>query len=378
MKLVVFADDWGGHPSSCQHLLRPLLARHGAVWVNTIGTRRPSLTVADLHRAAVRLRAWSRPRHGDTHRNPVVVTPAMWPGFRGGWQRRLNARLMAQAVAAALGSRQGERRVAITTIPITADLIGRIDVDQWVYYCVDDFSVWPGLDGAALRALDDDQLRRADHLVVASEVLAERAARFGRSATLLTHGVDMDAWRAPSRTKVPSWWGRLKRPIWLFWGLIDVRLDADWCRALADGAAGPGTLVLVGPHGRAAPDIAGSVAPGPVPFEQLPALAAAADVLVMPYADLPVTQAMQPLKLKEYLATDRPVVMRDLPATRTWCDAGDAVSSQTAFVEAVRMRSQTGASPDQLNARSRLHAEGWPAKARIFERLLWTEEVPGA
>ena len=34
----------------------------------------------------------------------------------------------------------------------------------------------------------------------------------------------------------------------------------------------------------------------------------------MPYADLPVTRAMQPLKLKEYLVTDRPVVVADLPA----------------------------------------------------------------
>jgi hypothetical protein len=36
----------------------------------------------------------------------------------------------------------------------------------------------------------------------------------------------------------------------------------------------------------------------------------------MPYADLAATRAMQPLKLKEYLATGRPVVVRDLPATR--------------------------------------------------------------
>ena len=53
----------------------------------------------------------------------------------------------------------------------------------------------------------------------------------------------------------------------------------------------------------------------PLPYEALPGLAREASVLVMPYADLPVTWAMQPLKLKEYLATGKPAVVRDLPAT---------------------------------------------------------------
>ena len=62
----------------------------------------------------------------------------------------------------------------------------------------------------------------------------------------------------------------------------------------------------------------------PVPYEELPSLAARATVLVMPYADLPVTRAMQPLKLKEYLATGKPVVVRALPATGPWADCLDA------------------------------------------------------
>ena len=44
--LLVFADDWGRHPSSCQHLVRRLLDRHQVYWVNTIGTRTPRLNLA--------------------------------------------------------------------------------------------------------------------------------------------------------------------------------------------------------------------------------------------------------------------------------------------------------------------------------------------
>ena len=79
-----------------------------------------------------------------------------------------------------------------------------------------------------------------------------------------------------------------------------------------------------------------------LPFADLPHLAAAASVLIMPYADLPVTRAMQPLKLKEYLATGRPVVVRDLPANRSWSDCMDLADTPTEFARLVRLRLEQG------------------------------------
>ena len=131
------------------------------------------------------------------------------------------------------------------------------------------------------------------------------------------------------------------------------------------------TVLLVGP--KADPDPALLQTPGvahlpPLAFEQLPPLAREAAVLVMPYADLPVTRAMQPLKLKEYLATGKPVVASDLPANRAWADCMDVASTAEAFAGAVRLRLRTGLPPDQRAARARLASEGWDEKARLFER----------
>ncbi|MEM6554105.1 MAG: glycosyltransferase family 1 protein, partial [Planctomycetota bacterium] len=59
IELVVFADDWGRHPSSAQHLVGELL-RQGLVerlvWVNTIGMRRPRLRWGDVTRGVESLR----------------------------------------------------------------------------------------------------------------------------------------------------------------------------------------------------------------------------------------------------------------------------------------------------------------------------------
>jgi glycosyltransferase involved in cell wall biosynthesis len=103
-------------------------------------------------------------------------------------------------------------------------------------------------------------------------------------------------------------------------------------------------------------------------------LAAAASVLVMPYADIPATRAMQPLKLKEYLATGKPAVVRQLPSTREWADAADVCHTPEAFTAAVRERLRCGLPESHRLARERLTAEGWAAKARQFEKWVNNSE----
>jgi hypothetical protein len=164
----------------------------------------------------------------------------------------------------------------------------------------------------------------------------------------------------------------LERPQVVFWGVVDRRMDVSVVTRLAADLR-RGTVLLVGPadeHDPALDRTARVVRLPSLPFAQLPSLAAAAQVLVMPYADLPVTRAIQPLKLKEYLATGRPAVVRDLPATRGWVDCLDLADTPEAFSRAVRLRLETGLPDAQRAARARLAAESWVAKARTFERLV--------
>lgn len=390
VRLIVFSDDWGRHPSSCQHLIGRLMARYPVLWVNTIGTRRPRLSREDFGKAFGRLRTWLSPRaQGVQDRRPAnltVVSPLMYPGFRRRWQRRLNASMMARCVNRSLGRREdGERRVVITTIPTTADLVGRLDADAWVYYAVDDFSVWPGLDSAVLDAMERELASCVHAAAAVSVTIQRRLSTMGCRSLLLTHGIEPDFWAnvTDAQRQTQARWlaaairpgddpaERDRWPVLLFWGVVDRRLDTSLCIRLADEV---GRLVLVGPQ--QAPDDALSRHPrihltGPRPLPSLPALAAIADVLVMPYADLPVTRAIQPLKLKEYLATGRPAVVRDLPATREWSDAADVAADPTTFVEAVRRRAIDGIDAAQQDIRMRrLSGESWSHKARQLETLV--------
>src|SRR5262245_66433949 len=74
--LLVFSDDWGRHPSSCQHLIAKLLPHRSVTWVNTIGTRPPGLNWSTLTRGLGKVRSWLAPKR------PPPPTPP--PGGRGG------------------------------------------------------------------------------------------------------------------------------------------------------------------------------------------------------------------------------------------------------------------------------------------------------
>lgn len=391
--LLVFADDWGRHPSSCQHLVRQLMSRIPVTWVNTIGTRTPRLDLATLRRVREKLVQWSRRPDASDHirlpsapasvDEPTVLNPRMWPWFTQPRDRALNRWLLQRQLGPVI-RQMPQPVVALTTLPITADLSGCLPVDRWVYYCVDDFSAWPGLDGGTLREMDRRMIAAADQLLAVSEPLQQKIAAEGRTATLLTHGVDINFWKQPpgsdAGAPVPAPADQtpdrllcgLPEPLVVFWGVIDRRMDSGMIRELSNDLQ-QGTILLVGPQQDPDPRIAACPKVRLVPAQpmrQLPSIARRAAVLIMPYADLPVTRAMQPLKLKEYLATGKPVVASRLPAVRPWSDCMDVAESPRQFSEIVRNRIRIGADNAQIAARERLVGESWCARAETLEQIL--------
>ena len=461
--LLVFSDDWGRHPSSCQHLTRNLLERYPVLWVNTIGTRAPRMDMQTMRRVAEKMRQWgasgltrvfcqNRKRSAaaviqheqetPAHSNLQVVNPKMWPWFSSDRDRRLNRWLLTRQLSPLI-EKLPKPVVAVTTLPITADLPDTLSVDRWVYYCVDDFSQWPGLDGDTLRRMDHDMIQQADSLIAVSETLQAMIATHGRSSSMLTHGVDVEFWnrqrsvsvrtesvarrfenaRGPLRSAAdsrltsfsiitdrsdgephgsrlnvkpalnkapsaiisaaevlataPTAVDGIAGPLIVFWGVIDRRMDSPSLIQLSQDLI-EGTIVLIGPQQDPDPALLAlpnvRVLPAQ-PLSALPAIAEQANVLIMPYADLPVTRAMQPLKLKEYLATGKSVVVKRLPSTDAWADCLDAAETPEEFSLIVRNRVYSGISPAQALARCRLHQESWKSKADRFENILKSDRV---
>ncbi len=378
---LVFADDWGRHPSSCQHLVRELLPYISITWVNTIGTRPPRFDWSTLQRVGGKLKSWIGPKKTiagsevQAELRPIIISPKMWPSFKSSFGRKLNRKLLLRTLQPIVDAMPQPPNI-LTTLPLVADLVGLLRAHRWVYYCVDDFSVWPGYDGETMLKMEHDLAPKCDAIIAVSETLSKKCEIYNKPAHLLTHGVNLAHWRNIKPKQKPTELAELELPLIVYWGVIDRRTDTGYVKHLSETLTS-GTILFVGP--KEDPDPALFALPRvkwlpPWPFARLPELAAAADVLIAPYADMPATRAMQPLKLKEYLATGKPVVVRQLPATQEWGDCADLVDSAEAFSRAVQQRIQQGLPHEQEVARQRLDLESWQGKAKQFEDWVKGEE----
>lgn len=369
-RFVVFSDDWGRHPSSCQHLFARIAKRRRVVWVNTIGTRTPTLSRADLVRAAGKLREWTRPAPPAAEAPVRVTAPFMIPFDGLGPVRRLNAALVTRAVTRALAEEAPGETVLVTTIPNAAPVVGRLGEDASVYYCVDEFSEWPGADRGTLLALEAELLAKVDLVIATSTRLFEaKSARHPR-VRLLPHGVDWEAFRRPAGA-APEALGLVPRPRVGYVGLADGRLDD----ALLDEVAASMpdvSFVLVGP--RLLPegplDRRGNVCfLPPVPYADVPAVMHALDAGILPYRMDALTERMNPLKLRELLATGVPVVSSPLPEVERYRGVVRLARDADGWRDALRAALAEGRARADERSRT-VRDEGWDRRAEEFERLL--------
>lgn len=370
---IVFGDDWGAHPSSVQHIFRRVARKHRTLWVNTVGLRPPRLDRRDAERVVRKVRSMLAPARAssasaessneslDLH----VVAPPMVPWMRPAPLRALNrmsVRRVVEAKARSLGLR---RPVVLTTVPNGVDGAGLAGSRALVYYCVDDFTNWPGVDATAAASLERELLDRADAVLATSDHLADtRRARHG-ATVLLPHGVDIAHFAKASDPGTSPWPGiRRGKPVLGYTGLVDPRMDASLMAAVAS-ARRDWDVVFVGPSDTA-PDArlrGDNVRFVPaVPYAKVPEVLAAFDVAVLPYVRSELTRSINPLKLREYLASGKPVVATSLTEVARYSPEVHIADTPEDFIREVEAALR--ATRDRRDTRGAMLAdETWDARA---------------
>jgi teichuronic acid biosynthesis glycosyltransferase TuaH len=158
---------------------------------------------------------------------------------------------------------------------------------------------------------------RRRRVVTVSETLRERLAPTGPSA-VIPNGLEPSEWIGDPTP--PGWQRDMLRPLLLYVGSLDARLDIPGLVAVAR-ALPQATVVLVGPLLDPAHLSPLRVEPNVEVHPALPRAAVAglirvADVGLIPHVRSALTEAMSPLKLYEYLAGGLPVVGADLAPLR--------------------------------------------------------------
>ena len=376
---IVFSDDWGEHPSSSQHLFRHIVERHPVLWVNTIGMRNPTLSLADLRKVwrkasrmlgAGRAPAATPEKHAPLPALLRVCQPFMLPFSSSGFVRRFNRRSVLRAVSDAANEFMPARCVVVSTVPNACDYVDAFKAERVVYYCVDDFSQWPGLEHDLVRNMERQLIDKSDVLVATSRNLQSKLAGYGLPLHLLNHGVDLDLFSVepdhvhPSLAVIPA-------PRAGYFGLIDERSDQRLLSQLADRMPDV-SFVFTGPVATSVDELARKPNvhfTGAVPYAQLPSIVKGLSVLMLPYVVNDFTASISPLKLKEYLATGRPVIctpMAEALHQQPYVTIADGVE---AWVAAVRAGLSADIDQRRQQAKQLLAGESWREKAATFAAL---------
>ncbi|MDP3980351.1 MAG: glycosyltransferase [Chlamydiota bacterium] len=318
MDFIVFSDDWGMHPSSCQHIFRHIALKHRVLWVNTIGMRSPRLSLMDLKKVFTKAMNWMRFSHASYDDAEVqVIAPFMLPWHHIRWIYVFNTMMLRWRIHREQEKLKLLDTILVVTVPHLADLFSSIKKKKYVYYRVDDFSSWPGLKHEFIKKEEEKILSEVDSVIASSKPLSTDIMAQCSAVDILEHGVDIDHFSMSGKdVEKPEYMENMGRPIIGFYGLIDERIDQDLLKELALLRTHWSFLLM----GEVQTDISilrkceNVYIPGRLKYDDLPVWTRYCDVCIIPYKNNKSTSTITPLKLYEYLAMGKGVVSTPLPA----------------------------------------------------------------
>ena len=370
--ICIGGEDWWYHNRGhFDFQMMRRLARHQPVlFVNSLAVRMPSLAEKSQFAARFGRKFKSLARGLVNVENQFwVFSPVSIPGPAG---QKLSSWALAPQIKLAARRAGIKRPLLWMHCPAGASLISEIPHAALVLQRTDRFEAFPEADPAVVGAQIADLKAAADLVVYCNAVLmAQEQSQVSRQI-LMTHGVDFEAFVAAgtSNASGPDDVRSLKRPRAGFIGGIDSHtFDPDLFVSVAGMLPGV-EFVMVGgcslpegwcPH-------ANVHMLGRKPYEDVAHYMAAMDVLIMPWNNSEWIQACNPIKLKEYLATGRPVVTTDFPALGRYRDLVHVANDASTFATAIRWALDEPY--DAEKARARVATEGWDAKAEFLGEAL--------
>ncbi|WP_413580675.1 glycosyltransferase [Bdellovibrio sp. HCB288] len=373
--LIVFGEDFARHPHSLEHLLRPLFKQNRFIWIETIGLRSPKFNLYDLKRVVGKIAGWLGPKQVQPQReipaNITVVSPFMIPFNQFALIRAFNRWSVARSVRKCIQELGFQNIITVTSVPNSSDYVGDFNETLKVYICVDEFSLWPGLDYEMVRKMEEKLLSKCDVVFATSQALTESKSNGASKTVLLTHGVEFDHFNIGGKQKTE----KLKI---CYYGLFDERSDQQLLIDLAK-ALPEASLEIIG---NVVCDITRLKDEknihflGLVSYAELPKAIKDMDVFILPYVRNELTDNLNPLKLKEYLSTGRPVIATALPEVVKLQDYLFVGKDGAEFAAIVNGLEAASLQPKGSQALQYLQAsETWEAKAELFTKVLSDHEL---
>ncbi|MFP5289309.1 MAG: glycosyltransferase, partial [Thermoanaerobaculia bacterium] len=264
--------------------------------------------------------------------------------------------------------------VCLLQIPFWAPLAERLrERYGWrvVYDCMDEWAGFPGV-GEAVVALEDGLVREADLTVVSAGRLQEKLEGRAARLALARNGVDLEHYRRHYGENALL--GEVRHPVLGYFGAlaswVDVELVEKVARRLPEA-----TLILAG--GVFDVDLSGiEELPnvrllGQRPYDEMPQLLWHFDVCLIPFLVNDITEAVNPVKLYEYLSGGKPVVAPRLAELLPYDDLCYLAEGHDEFLAGIEQALAEPAEDPRRERRRRVAEENdWRERYRTIHEAL--------
>lgn len=309
MDFIVFGDDWGRHPSTTQHLIRHCAPSTKVIWIDSIGMRSPRLCVQDLARIWDKLCALlkstlpsktitkkksadTKPIQGFQHLSPFII-----PFHSNGFIRWLNTLLLKKYVSDCIPKLGLEEPVILTANPVAVYYLNVLPSAPVAYLRLDKYNELPGVDSSLVNECEPKIFDKACAIFCTAQKLLPTKDKLKDKALYLPQGVDIDNFQPtslyPSGKKILGFFGLISE--WIDFSLIDevASKAPDWTLEFVGNSTTIPEDLLSKPNIRWLP---------PVPYESLHDATKEWSCAWIPFVISPLTEAVNPLKIREYLA----------------------------------------------------------------------------
>ena len=372
-------DWWYHHPHSKAHLMRRF-ARAGnrVIFVNSISMGLASIRNKDLlPRIKRKLKSYAKLAR-TTEEGITVVSPAVVPFFGSAVASAANRRLLTIQIATLARRRGLSHPILWIAIPTAVEVVGHLSESLVVYHVSDKYDA-NTMDHATapafIRALHERAIDAADLIFYSSRKLLAEATRGLEKSHLLEQAVDFEHWSRVNRSGISTAKEveQIPGPRIGYFGAIEPWLIDQELIKLAARVRPEWNWIFIGNKSRgleieSLPNV--HFLP-PVQYEELPRYAAGFDVCVLPWnTEVPFTSYGSAIKVREYLASGKPVVISPLPEYESMRDVLRIARNHDQFLELVDDALRESGS-EAVQARQDSVRDGtWDARAEWVSELI--------
>lgn len=381
MDFIVFGADWGVHPTTTQHLVTHMTSADRIIWIDSIGMRSPKLTWSDMKRLLIKLINIFKNRKIQNH--PIInkvgcpvhlagfvrISPIVLPFHLNPLARIINTILLKLLIDAAMKKLAVERPFLLSCTPVVCLYLDAFPYRKIAYLRLDDYGKLPGVDPFLIKKTEENIFKHSSVIFATAKNLLP-LNEWSDKSYYLPQGVDTKHF-AQVQAK-PS-----GKRILGFFGLIAEWLDFELIKNIA--LATPAwTLEFIGPI-RYLPNSIKNIPnikwKPPVSFSSLPQAITDWTCAWIPFEVSDLTESVNPLKAREYLAAGLATHCTPLPEVEALCAYSELLISNNSkeIVEWMEASFRNDSIERRLSFRESVSGDSWTNRSeKVCKSLIFT------